>query len=613
MSRILVLALFGAVVLLWSVAEATVEGNSDVGDSLQDLGTVSLEGGCGGHVGYWLASADTPRIDDSGHLLDRREIERASQDPSVPRFTCLSARLHLDRIGERPEREIFPYSDWGFGRVWCGPGVTVVLYWEITGGEAPYTVRAVGARSDPRTQEIRIPCTRFRRLHSGDLSSALQKLNVAVRVEDAQGAASGLLMPVTLLAPVPSDSVDDISLVTGWYDASAYPVRTFASDESEWRDSQGVLRYETSGPFIPVAIGRYRTQGSTDWSYFSMSINPPQSDRLYLPPNLSPLQPRTTYEVQGAWIWATNHYQFYIDDEGGSDWPLWFDLWQTWASPAQANWSESHFVRSGGPLCVWAETAGNSIVVRQTSDHGRPECASNDPIVLTWLTSRDWPGVYWAKAFRAPGRTWQIDRPARGGLIDYYIGLPEHTAFVMTWQEPLPWQLRQAPQQSINVRTRARPPFVRAPGVDPSDVKIRVGGDRIIVEWTDQEPYLHGRARLVSAHNDYYDTTVYTPPHDDTRKITVFEGLGRADRFTLSVRFIAGEPLGDGSTLPNMCMVREIRVPPGGADAYLDHYFSGLPEEHGPVVSPAETSGVSVSWFYFYHHADCDLAVYSYP
>ena len=321
----------------------------------------------------------------------------------------------------------------------------------------------------------------------------------------------------------------------------------------------------------------------------------------------------TNYEVQGGWIWATEHYQFQYDSDGDSDWPYWFETWREWATPEEVNWSESHQFRSGGPICIEPEVTGNVIAIWKLSDRSRPDCASNQPIILTWLTSPAWPGVFWARAFHTPGRRLRTDRPTTPGLIDYYIGLPEQTDFVLTWQEPLPLQLRQAPQHSLNVRTQVIPPYVHLPGVDPGDIKIRVGADQIIVEWSDQEPYLLGTARLAFEDSWDYEATKYRRQRGDSRVVTEFKGLGGEDRFTLSVRFIASETLGDGSSYPNMCLIREIRMPPGGADAYLDHYLTGLPVEQGPEIRPVETSSVSVSWFYYYHYAACELAVYAYP
>ena len=252
--------------MMWSqpsisdAAEKVTQGSA-IAAPLEDNSRCAL----GSH---WRRTTSKPRDYDSDRMVEW--ISSAGPTPlfAAPQFRCVSARLFRDSFGDSPGRVIDTHL-YDSDDLWCGPGVSVLLIWEIFGGEAPYTVSAAGHRSVPSATEMRIPCADIKRIHSGESSSEFQELSIPIRVEDSRSAASTILMPVNLLAPVPSGTVDDLRFVPGWFDANVFAVRIFEANGSQW-ESAGVLRYEATGPFVPVAVGRYRTYGSVDWSYFSL-------------------------------------------------------------------------------------------------------------------------------------------------------------------------------------------------------------------------------------------------------------------------------------------------------------------------------------------------------
>lgn len=403
----------------------------------------------------------------------------------------------------------------------------------------------------------------------------------------------------------------------GWYDASAIVA------PSDWRigsfgaDGLGGVATVRFGPFAQVALGRYREVGSNNWRHFDLSAMTRQSAPSFgYPALMSALEPMTTYEVQGAWIWALGDQHLYL-----SEWTRWFEAWQDWLSPEAARWSESQRFQTGGPVCPRTEVVGNSVTVLYPSTATPASetriiadgCTSRQLGVLTWLTSPSWPGVIWAYGASSLRPSYGMDPEAARAFVARYAGLPENTDYVLGIQQPLPHSFRQAPQQSVNVRTLSRPIHVTAPGVDPRDIEIRIGGDRIIVEWTNQEPYLDGSADL------FLRGTTTRVRHSDwrqdaTRTVTVYRHLGSQTAFILHVSLRAIKPLGDGSGFSNMCMIREIVIPPGGPDAYLDRFFFASSNNQPPTIIPGDTPEVFVEYLYGYHRAGrCNLASYAYP
>ena len=276
-------------------------------------------------------------------------------------------------------------------------------------------------------------------------------------------------------------------------------------------------------------------------------------------------------------------------------------------------WSGPQRFRTDGRICPLTETVGNSITVLHAD---RSDCPSRTSDVLTWLTSPDWPGVIWADSNRSPQR-WTVNQPKAGtGFIAHYSGLPPSSDFTLTIQQPLPHAFRQAPSQSLEARTGRTPLHVTAPGVHPSDIAIRVVADQIIVEWTNQEPFLVGYTGLYTqADTTRYWTTQWR--QDGDREVRVYSNLGGQRTLVLYVSFYSSERLGDGSAYPSMCLIREITLTPAGLYAHLDRLFrySGAqPASQEPQITPVEIPRVFVDFPYRYHHAGrCELAAYAYP
>jgi len=603
---LLVLGLLSSFALMWSqpsisdAAEKVTQGSA-IAAPFADNSRCAL----GSH---WRRTTSKPRDYDSDQVVEW--ISSAGPTPlfAAPQFRCVSAQLFRDSFGDNPGRVIDTHL-YDSDVLWCGPGVSVLLIWEVFGGEAPYTISAAGHEAVSPAKQLLIPCTDIRNLMPRGNRTGPLSLLVPIQLKDALGLRATVEFPINVVADAPSASFDGMAIWKGWYDASAIVAPSDWVVGSFGAEGLGGIGEERLGPFANVAIGRYRAVGSDMWSYFDLSVETKQSaPSFYYPVLMNSLDPMTDYQVQGTWVWA-------LEGSYLLEWEHWFEAWQRWMPLNETRWSQSQTFQTAGPVCPIAEVAGNSITVLHpaTGTLGRG-CTSQHLWVLTWLTSPDWPGVIWAY-----GAPWLRpssfnDSDESRSFIAHYAGLPAGSDYVLRFQEPLPHAFRRAPQQSLPVSTHFRPIHATAPGVDPSDVKIQVGADQIIVEWTNQEPFLYGYADLFLSGTttrhlfwDWYQ--------NDSRTVTVFANLGGQAKFSLYVSFRAREPLADGSGFPNMCIIREIVVPPGGPDAYLDRYLFASSTKQPPRVSPGDdTPEVSVDYPYRYHHAGlCQLAAYAYP
>lgn len=603
----LILGLFSAIVLLWSLPAGTHASDAAANATLP---RTQLENNSRCAAGsHWLHAISKP----ADQYLDRIAEWVTSNGPTgryvVPQFRCISARPIRDPIDDYPEAEISPFEDGVrvIHDLWCGPGASIRFMWEIFGGEGPYTVSAAGKTAEGGAESITVPCAELRRRFVPEHWTGHTFVRVPIRVTDSLGSHSTAKIPLRIISSAPPTIFTGMRVISGWQDASAIAIHG---------SSYGGTLLTGYGGFVQAAVGRYRPVGSSQWIYFNLSQGlPPSGAGFSYPLLMSPLRSNVQYEVQGAWTWTAteNCYWYYCYSR--------LSAWQDWTTPEMLRWSEVQHFWAGGPLCVETEVVGSSITVshiKRDSTLLAPAVATEDcsPIrsqPLTWLTSPDWPGVIWAYNFRAPRPSWDEDPEAASRFIAHYLGLPQHSEFVLTIQEPLPRSFRQAPSQSVNVRTGATPIHVTAPGVDPSDIEIRVGGDRIIVEWTDQHPYLGVNIQLYSE-NTFHSDRVISHLKDDGRRGTTFMNLDGRSPFTLYISLQALEPLGDGSGYPFVCMVREIRLPPSGPDAYFDRYFATPTDETVAEVTPGDIPSVTVDYPYRYHHAGpCRLAFYAYP
>ena len=191
--------------------------------------------------------------------------------------------------------------------------------------------------------------------------------------------------------------------------------------------------------------------------------------------------------------------------------------WQAWTTADMLQWSEPQRFLTDGRICPLTETVGNSITVLHAD---RSDCPSRTADVLTWLTSADWAGVVWADSNRSARPSGDSHPEATQRYVSHYSGLPPNSDFTLTLQQPLPFTFRQALSQSLETRTGPTPLHVTAPGADPSDIVARAGGDQIIVEWTNQEPYLYGHSDLYTS-----DLTLHSWPtqfrQDGSREVRV--------------------------------------------------------------------------------------------
>ena len=533
---------------------------------------------------------------------------------AIPQFRCLSARLYRDPFGENLGRAIERYS-YDSDELWCGPGVRVQLFWEIYGGEAPYTVNAVGHEASSPAEEMLIPCTDIRNLAPSSAWSGNLSLIIPVQLKDALGSITTVAIPVKVLADAPSRRFDGMAIWAGWYDASAIAA------PSDWRggfgdDRIGGLGDERFGPFARVALGRFREVGSDNWTYFDLSVIPRQSaPSFYYPALMGPLEPLTQYEAQGTWMWATwNNRTFEWRDD--------FDPGEDWIPLENLIWSESQRFWSGGPACAEINVSGNSIRVAHAAEAAsaaqgsseRARCSTRMAGTLTWLTSPDWRGVIWAYGHWSRPSAHLLEHDEQ--LIAVYQGLPERSRFVVNMQEPLPSSFRQSRPQRITAVTGSIAATTGTDidaGPDPRDLQLRIGGDQIIVAWKDQSPHWHVDAELFTESGRWLGHATRWRERD-SRAGERFSNLGGNRDFTLVVSFIPGEPIEDSYGYPSMCVIRQIRLPAGGPDAYLDRYFIASARDAGVENSPGTVPPVTVSYPWFYTHAGaCELAWYAYP
>ena len=532
----------------------------------------------------------------------------------APRFRCVSARLFRDPVLDHPGREV-DLSSYDSDELWCGPGVRVLLIWEIYGGAPPYTVSAVGHETLSPAEDMLIPCTDIRTVSGQEQFLEHGQVNVRIRLEDAVGLPHDVVIPVRVLADVPSTSFDGMAIWAGWYDASAIVA------PSDWRggfgdDRIGGLGEERFGPFARVALGRFREVGSDNWTYFDLSVIPRQSaPSFYYPALMGPLEPLTQYEAQGTWMWATwNNRTFEWRDD--------FDPGEDWIPLENLIWSESQRFWSGGPACAEINVSGNSIRVAHAAEaasaaQGSSEwarCSTRMAGTLTWLTSPDWLGVMWAYGHWSRPSAHLLEHDEQ--LIAVYQGLPERSRFVLNLQEPLPSSFRQSRPQRITAVTGSIAATTGTDidaGPDPRELQIRIGGDQIIVAWKDQSPHWHVDAELFTESGRWLDHATRWRERD-SRAGERFSNLGGNRDFTLVVSFIPGERIEDSYGYPSMCVIRQIRLPAGGPDAYLDRYFTASARDADVENSPGTVPPVTVSYPWFYTHAGaCELAWYAYP
>ena len=451
-----------------------------------------------------------------------------------------------------------------------------------------------------------IPCTDIRSASGTEQWNEHGRVDIAIRVEDAFRSVSTVVLPVRILADSPTIAFEGMQITPGWYDATALAIH------DGWFRG---FRYERIGPFAPAAVGRYRSVSSDNWIYFNLSAALPQSDRgFHFPPIMSPLALRTIYEVQGAWMWTALFDCSYEGCRG-------LDTWRDWSSPGLLHWSDSQYFKTGGPSCAEAYVFGNSITVSHSevipaesqSDPEYEDCTWGTHRVLTYLTSPDWPGVIWAYQFRGRKPSWEETLKPAERFIARYSGLPEHSEYVLTMQEPLPSSFRPAPRQSVVVRTGPTQDQTAMPAVDPSVVQIRVGADQIIVEWKDYGPLFRESINLYakSGQRTYRSERGY---RDGPRVGKVFASLDGHREFVLYFSLIAGEAKDDAPQYPSMCIVKEIRLPAGGSDAYFDRYFTVPPLNVGPTIVPGPIPEVRFEYRFNYHQVGgCLLGEYSFP
>ena len=343
----------------------------------------------------------------------------------------------------------------------------MLLIWDIYGGEAPYTVRALGHESVSPTQEMRIPCLDVRDSAPSTDSKRHLSLNIPIQVDDALGSTTSADVPIRVLASEPSTTFDHMHVWPGWYDASAIVAPSDWSVGSFGAEGLGGVGTERFGPFVPVAIGRYRAVGTRMWSYFDLSVRPkPSAPSFSYPALMSGLEPLTRYEVQGAWMWGLARHQ-------RSEGARWFAAWKRWLPLEDASWSRSQIFETGGTVCPITEVVGNSITVLHPSTTGNlsgtepnaDACTTRNLGVLTWLTSPDWPGVIWAYGARAPRPSGEQDAHAARKFIAPLRRVAGALRFLPVLPRAVcPTPSCRQPQQSVGVRTDSRPIHLTTPG-----------------------------------------------------------------------------------------------------------------------------------------------------
>lgn len=603
MSRLLlVLGLVGTMALLWSepsVADAveTTAQESATTARFEDNSRCAL----GSH---WLSTTRKPSDYDAHQIAEWVSSSGPTGRYVAPRFRCFYARLYRDPVDENPARTKGGIS-YDSEELWCGPGVSVLLTWEIFGGEAPYRVSAVGHESGDSVEEMQIPCLDMRRAVA-EASNAHMRADERILLEDALGATPAFSLPIRFVVDPPSEAFTGMRIVAGWYEASALAISDW------WPAGRGK---EQIGPFVSTAVGRYRPAGEEDWIYFDLSHSPPQSDRPYnYPVLMSPLRPNKQYEVQGAWIWAPRFPCVREECFKPAELLPWFP-------PERLRWSASQRFWTGGPVNIDITVKGNSVAVRRTFDDMETRLIDYPagtggaalPQVVTWLTSEDWPGVIWTYGRDNPRPSADEDLESAMRFISKYSGLPENSRFTHTMQETLPSSFRQALRHSLAVTTGSAMRNGTAPQVDPSDVSISLGTRQIAVKWTDQHPYLSGTAALYfeSGRRRIGEHALY---QKGSRVGIVFKQLSPSLQYRLYVSFRSREPLEDGIGLPNMCIIRDIQVPSAGSDAYLDRYFITSLQEPAAVKAPESLPSVKFNYpFNYVYAAECRLDWYAYP
>ena len=593
----------GAMSLLWSLATNARAEDAQADEISTPTGFVdNSRCALGSH---WIQTTRKPGDGELTRIAEWVTAKGPTRLHVVPQFRCVSARLQSD-TSLRGNARSLSEKDYGGADLWCGPGLSVVLVWEVFGGEGPYTVRAAGYQATSPDDTLTIPCTAVRatsgQLHLREHGS----IDIRVQLLDSLGVASGVEIPVRILADAPIKMHEGMRLTAGWHEASAL------SRHDDW--FEGHL-FEPTGPFIPAAAGRCRPVGTKDWIYFNLSARLPQSDRgFHYPPIMGPLEVRTLYEVQGAWVWTALPNCSYEGCRG-------LESWRDWTSPLVLDWSDMQQFRTSGPLCPIVDAANNSLTIKhservpaeKSADTAYKECALGAHRVMTWLTSSDWPGVIWAYPFRGSAPTQDDALLASERFIARYSGLPENSAFEVHMQEPMPHNFHQPPIQSLSISTGERVGAETSPGVDPTDIMIRAGADQIIVEWTDQGPFLSSSVWLKSQRDTELSATEQRY-RDGSRIGIVFSGLGTHREFDLYVSFPSVDDLPDGTRYPGMCVIREIHLPPGGPDAYLDRYLWAPSDQTLVKITPAAIPRIHFDYPYNYHLAGpCQLGLYSFP
>lgn len=518
------------------------------------------------HAAFGVGAVNARPSDREGSSTASRDSVQAT---SAPRFENFSVTgLEENHLGDsEPNRH------------WCGPFGVARFHWTIAGGTEPVQLTVAGQPVDADELTVDIPCAQMRKEYLSGPQPADSVIDVLAEATDSDNRRASASIAIGFVSDAPQTQIEEVSVVAGVHDVFFYI--------DPWPYSR-----TPTDPVGRLALVRYRTHGTTAWSYTFPLPEPPQNSCGYwcARPHVSDLERDKDYEYQAAWMWLDLPWGWRDSLPSGEA------RWRSWTSPEAMNWTDTQRFRTYGAEEVAIEATDHSLTVAWRPRGGK---------VHTWLTSPDWPGAIWTdpeNSYRWPGPT--IEQEA-GWSTTIFHGLPADTRFTVTFKRTLPVRFVQAEPQEYQVRTKQdQAPLT--PGVfDPRSVRVALVDDKLQVEWNGHSPDWWAVVSLRDASGfpightrlSYRRSYSLSLPNADVKYVQRQQMvIERFDKVRETVLFLNLRPDGrmrTGGRYPFVCMAWKIELPPTNPDLTLDWYFHSAWLKSRADTTPTKSYWVS--------------------
>lgn len=492
------------------------------------------------------------------------------------------------------------------GRGWCAPQSTAKLVWDIRGGTPPFRLAIAGRTVRSDADYVDFPCEFFRQQQSPAERHAHSTVTITAVLHDARGRTATATASLGMVSGAPTERITWLRIWPGVHEA-------FVEAGPQWWPLNYSDSYDAMGPVDAIAVGRYRSLGTNEWSYatFFPAYGMQSGDgRWELLPHIRGLEPGRRYEIQAAWMWTPCH------GSSHSRCPIWHltstsehhtDWWEPWTDSDALQWSISLQFRTGTELPLQVEATDETVTIGWPDTVGRSfsSVESEDTIesrvgeVHVWLTSPDWPGAIWVdqdNAYRGSSRRLSDASPFSTAQIH---GLPSATEFNVHVVRRMPYRFFKPPPQSSSTKTDAMTQHETTMTLAPSDIAFRIVEDSLFVSWTDHSPEISTHVFMTLSEHSPGVITIPSidrkssnlSPRGDSnvpRAGAVFAGLepGRKYRLYLNHRPSFSS---DGSRPPYVCMAWEVALARSTPDDFFDRYLFSSADRAIVTIAPTES------------------------